>query len=179
MTFDFGNNAIEGEDMPRRKKEVDTSGYKDLGVIHWRKALEKPSLQVGVMAVSLEAAMLSNKGFDRAFINEKSQEKGIIHYDREFVLELLYKKMLVPLHIVYNGIINHDGLNKLVTELTAYTASATEREVLAQIEKDAEQLSEKYPHRTYDEWVEILKAEQKKQTSSKSKATTEKERINT
>lgn len=147
--------------MPRPKKEVDLSSFTDLGTKHWKEALKDNKFQLGVFTVSLCAEMLSPRGYTRNWSNLKTNTKGAITYDIEFVLEYAFRKIIDPLKFINGESLNEEGFDNFMDSLKKYSQESIQRKQRELLSAKAEELAIEFPGKSQEQWLDELIAANK------------------
>ena len=137
-------------------KKEDVISYRNLGTFEWKHFTQKGNYNPGILAVQPTIEMLGDNGFNRVSVDDKAGVQRTVHYDKEYVLDYYYRKLVVGMGFIIDDQLNDDLLQMFLGELVSYAKTVKEREERAKLEDDARALAEKYPHQTYEQWLAVL-----------------------
>lgn len=117
--------------MTRSKEqpiEVEDQELKNLGTFNWQDVGELDPQPVGVRLSRLDKNMWSKSGYKSEKEEPKYGRKYTLVYDKQYVLDFIHSRVLVPLGISQDGEFNEELFQEIFDAAKEYSLAEEERQ---------------------------------------------------
>lgn len=136
--------------------EETTKEYKTLPKAHWKEFTTTGKYNPGILSIQPTVEFLGDMGFTRVAVNDKKFTKQQVAYDKEYVFEFFYKKLVLGMGFVIDGVLNDGLLELFLGELLIYSRGADDRRKAEELDDAARKLAAQFPQKTAEQWKAFL-----------------------
>ncbi|WP_445632347.1 hypothetical protein NSTC745_03867 [Nostoc sp. DSM 114161] len=138
--------------MVRSRKKDEGKTYQHIGDIHWKEA-KRQYYTPGLHTAGLSPEMLRKRGMRRLIRDDKNARQMMVTFDKEYVIETVFKTVVERLGIFLNEELNEEYYNFFFAELKEYALTRGDRAKREQLRTEAQRLHERFPHKTVEQWL--------------------------
>lgn len=137
--------------------QQDNAQYPHIGQFHWKYfQLQNGKRNVAVSSTVPRVDMMLDSGMVKEFTDKKRGANYSVLFDREYVFDYLYQKIVVNMGWVNNSKLDANVLKCFLGDFLTYCEALHKEGEMSSVKAQAIVLAQQFPHRTVEQWEREL-----------------------